>query len=55
MYRFYLLDNREIQQLIDAKPKGLLEVAYTALALEVREYRKLYGPLGCEWLVKEED
>jgi hypothetical protein len=26
-----------------------------ALAVEVQEYRKIYGPLGCSWLATEDN
>lgn len=45
--RHYLLTDDELAEIIDA---DVTSYAYITAALEIREYRKIYWPLGCQWL-----
>jgi hypothetical protein len=50
MTRHYLLSEEELVE----HAHGDFSTSYgTSMALELLQYRRLYGPLGCEWLSDE--
>ena len=57
MARYLLLTDDELTEIVqqegqsDAKP---LAHYMTSMALELQEYRKIHGPLGCQWLSANE-
>ena len=55
MDRYLLLTEDELQEIIDKErlPVMATKHYFLSMALELREYRKIYGPLGCQWLANE--
>ena len=47
--KYYLLTDKEIEEII---AKSDFDDYLLRLALEIREHRKLRGPLGCDYLEK---
>jgi hypothetical protein len=52
MSKHYLLSDDSVQFLINhaSSPTAVSKEIAVALALEIREYRRAYGRLGCDWL-----
>ena len=46
--RHYLLSSSELSEII--RKDGILADQKVAMALELQEYRKIYGALGCQYL-----
>ena len=63
--RYLLLTDDELTEIVqqegqsDAKPLAARRVLrraddyMTSMALELQEYRRIHGPLGCQWLSDE--
>jgi hypothetical protein len=52
--RLNLLTNQELEKIVDTDevnniPDSIIRVM-KVMAVEILEYRRAYGPLGCEWL-----
>lgn len=45
--RYWILTSAEVDEIIASDVNSH---AFISVALEAREYRRRFGPLGCEWL-----
>lgn len=52
MAKYELLTKEHLEHFIETVEKANPDEA-TSMALELLEYRRAYGPLGCQWLESE--